>query len=985
MKKVVSVHKKTRLLLCLHALMGVGVLPAIASQLSAPLPTVSPDASMSVGAGETNNSEPSKTDNGVMDDGKLSGTEMLADGLPDDVFFGDMSASQMLTAAEIEKKLQDASMDNRFYETADVSHADTRHEDGFAKIEDGDIATLGTDKTPIGLDESAITKLPTYESVTAGQDETEGELDPTAYLPEYEYEANTPPPRPDAIVDEIKPPNLVKRLYSRLFNDGVEAVTRLKVNVYHGGERVGWDTAVESLDDFEALRAKMMARRMNNAKATDNADKVARKTLKSEPFANIVTALEEISAESVADFGASVARLRQTVITAGQAVGYYDLNFSIERAGAGEINLVMHDLGEPVVVDNAVLDVRGLGADDPAYVQAQDNAPLKQGDVFHHGNYEANKAVIDEVSGEHGYFDGRWLSNSVDVILPDNVADVNLVYDTGEQYRFDDVVFFTVDKDTGQLTTDPDKLPVKPEVLRKLVTFEMGDAYNRTATRNLSNNLLATGYFNAVNTEIVPPSQTPETGINFENTTARAETDDGSQTVDLGDGVTATIDPIDFTTSEIISDKLALVKQKAERLYNAPDDRLLVTDSSKQSRSILGRISDAVSSVAKMILPDESSDVLPELPEGVESPVLAGRKGGQDVYEDKKVPLYIFVMSDKPRDAQIGVGWGSDNGARLITKIEHNLLNRDGMQAGADVRVSQNKKGVEMYITRPMSHPLNDKVKASLGYDEEKIDQGVGHFDLSSKTLETGLSRNIIKENGWNRTYSLRYRLDELETNAPRETWQDLPVQFEGGKPTQEALLLGYAMNKMVVDNLANPMRGYRQYYSLELGKEGLLADTDMAILRAGLSGVYSFGDNSYGKDRQHQLISSLNLGYLWADDFNAVPYKLRFFAGGDQSIRGYNYESLSPLSDKGYLTGGQALAVASGEYNYEILEGLRLAVFADVGNAYDKDFKNDTKVGAGVGVRYASPVGQVRLDVATGVGEKDKSVKLHFFIGAPF
>lgn len=201
------------------------------------------------------------------------------------------------------------------------------------------------------------------------------------------------------------------------------------------------------------------------------------------------------------------------------------------------------------------------------------------------------------------------------------------------------------------------------------------------------------------------------------------------------------------------------------------------------------------------------------------------------------------------------------------------------------MRVSQNKKGVEMYITRPMSHPLNDKVKASLGYDEEKIDQGVGHFDLSSKTLETGLSRNIIKENGWNRTYSLRYRLDELETNAPRETWQDLPVQFEGGKPTQEALLLGYAMNKMVADNLANPMRGYRQYYSLELGKEGLLADTDMAILRAGLSGVYSFGDNSYGKDRQHQLIGSLNLGYLWADDFNAVPYKLRFFAGATKAF----------------------------------------------------------------------------------------------------
>ena len=970
MKKVVFVHKKTPLLLCLHTVMGIGILPATASPLSVSSLTNNPDLPTSVNGAMTMTQ--------VMDETSQNtpkGTDGVAATLTGDIFFDDIAASQILTTAQIENKLQNAHIDNHF-------------EGGFAKIDETDIATLDTNKTPIGLDEHAINELPTYESMLAKQDKTpKNELDPAAYLPEYEYKASTLPQRPDAIVDEIKPPNLIKRLYYRLFNDGVEAVTRLKVNVYHGDEYVKeyveQEMAVNGADDFKIPQAKMTAEKINNAKLTDNAQKVNRKTLKSEPFANITTALKEISAQSVADFEASAARLRQTVITAGQAVGYYDMNFSIERAGPGEINLVIHDLGEPVIAHDRVLEVRGLGADDPAYLLAQENAPLKQGDVFDHGKYEANKAVIDEVSGEHGYFDGRWLNHSADVVLPDNVADVNLVYDTGEQYHFDDVVFFTIDGDTGKMTTDPDKLPVKPELLHKLVSFEMGDAYNRSATRNLSNNLLATGYFNTVNTETVLPSQTPEEGINFENITT--QTNDGSETIDLGDGVTATIEPIDFSTSEIISDKLALVKQKAEQLYNAPDDRLLVTDSSKQSRSILGRISDAISSVAKMILPDESGDALPELSQDVQSPVLAGRKRGQDVYEDKKVPLYVFVMSDKPRDAQIGVGWGSDSGTRFITRIEHNLLNRDGMQAGADVRISQNKKGVDTYITRPIGHPLNDKAKASLGYNEERINQGVGHFDLSSRTLETGLSRNLVKDNGWNITYSLKYRLDELKTNAPRETWQDLPVQFEHGKPTQQALLLGYAMNKMVADNLANPMKGYRQHYSLELGKQGLLTDTDMAILRAGVSGVYSFGDNSHGKDRQHQLIGSLNLGYLWADDFNAVPYKLRFFAGGDQSIRGYNYDSLSPLSDKGYLTGGQALAVASGEYNYEVLEGLRLGVFADVGNAYDKDFKNDTKVGAGVGVRYASPVGQVRLDVATGVGEKDKSVKLHFFIGTPF
>ena len=78
-------------------------------------------------------------------------------------------------------------------------------------------------------------------------------------------------------------------------------------------------------------------------------------------------------------------------------------------------------------------------------------------------------------------------------------------------------------------------------------------------------------------------------------------------------------------------------------------------------------------------------------------------------------------------------------------------------------------------------------------------------------------------------------------------------------------------------------------------------------------------------------------------------------------------------------------MAVGTAEYNYEFMKDLRLAVFGDIGNAYDKGFTNDTKIGAGVGVRWASPVGQVRVDVATGVKEEGNPIKLHFFIGTPF
>jgi len=88
--------------------------------------------------------------------------------------------------------------------------------------------------------------------------------------------------------------------------------------------------------------------------------------------------------------------------------------------------------------------------------------------------------------------------------------------------------------------------------------------------------------------------------------------------------------------------------------------------------------------------------------------------------------------------------------------------------------------------------------------------------------------------------------------------------------------------------------------------------------------------------------------------------------------------------TEKGYLVGGQVLAVGSTEYNYEFKPGLRGAVFADVGNAYDTNFEADTKLGLGFGVRWASPVGMVRVDLAAGVLEDSIPVRLHFFIGSP-
>ena len=832
-------------------------------------------------------------------------------------------------------------------------------------------------------------------SDTSDQGSTPAEIiNPDDYLPDYESntqavnqsieQADKPKPR------ARNRGNIVKRLYNRFFNGGVMALPNGETTVY-----------LEQLSAEDAPNGEAVLVEADND---------------IQPIKNIKATLDDTSVQSVIDFTAALPRLRETALDAAKAVGYYDVTLRLSQPDRDTVNVVIEALGEPVLVDSRIVEIRGEGGEQEEFVALKTELPPQEGDIFNHRVYKSSKAALESLSNTYGYFDQYWLNKSVDIILPDNKADVSLVYNTGDRYEFDDVVFFTYDKKTNTLTQDPDKLPVELSLLQQLYEFTPGDPFYRPSVTKFSNDLSATRYFNTVNVEsILPPDDSSQAStLAFDNTptnsdgtldddvnddsildaangngfaslTNREDTlndnsdiggeGDSASTANSGEMVNeADIAAIEFEADEATLDKLQAIRQKAERLSRLPNDRVL-DEKDQEADNLLGKISDSISNVAQKIFPDEESILADE---NFVPPTLAGRKTPQDVATSKKIPLYVFVAADKPRDAQVGLGYGTDTGVRATAKIDYNLLNRQGYQAGAETEVSRISKNVAVYASRPWNHPLNDKLDARLTYEEEVIDQGEGNFDLSTKTLKAALARNIRSDNGWNRSYSVRYRLDELETGVDGAALDDLPIRFTSSSPKQQALLFGYGMNKTDTDSATNPTRGIRQYYSIEAGADKALSDTDLAIVRAGVSGIYSFGD-----DNKHQVLGSVNGGYIWADDFYDVPYKLRFFAGGDQSIRGYDYESLSPL-ENGYLTGGQVLAVGSAEYNYEFRPGFRGAFFTDVGNAYDKDFETETKVGVGVGIRWASPVGMVRVDVAAGVTEESIPVRLHFFIGSP-
>ena len=121
--------------------------------------------------------------------------------------------------------------------------------------------------------------------------------------------------------------------------------------------------------------------------------------------------------------------------------------------------------------------------------------------------------------------------------------------------------------------------------------------------------------------------------------------------------------------------------------------------------------------------------------------------------------------------------------------------------------------------------------------------------------------------------------------------------------------------------------------------------------------------------------------GYMVVKDFDALPPELRFFAGGDRSIRGFDYQQIGDLDEKGEVIGGKYQAIGSAEYEHYFLPKWGAAVFVDAGDAFTKQFK--TNVGAGVGVRWKSPVGLVRVDVARPlVSDFEHEWRIHIIIG---
>jgi translocation and assembly module TamA len=122
----------------------------------------------------------------------------------------------------------------------------------------------------------------------------------------------------------------------------------------------------------------------------------------------------------------------------------------------------------------------------------------------------------------------------------------------------------------------------------------------------------------------------------------------------------------------------------------------------------------------------------------------------------------------------------------------------------------------------------------------------------------------------------------------------------------------------------------------------------------------------------------------LTVDDITDVAINERIFLGGAGTIRGYGYENIAPRDNNGNLIGGRSSILFSGEARYRLNESFGIVGFVDAGNVYETMYPqfSDLKVGIGAGVRYLTPVGPIRLDVAVPLQPDKDDPNWAFYVG---
>ncbi|MEZ8191506.1 autotransporter assembly complex family protein [Vibrio sp. 1F279] len=322
--------------------------------------------------------------------------------------------------------------------------------------------------------------------------------------------------------------------------------------------------------------------------------------------------------------------------------------------------------------------------------------------------------------------------------------------------------------------------------------------------------------------------------------------------------------------------------------------------------------------------------------------------------EGREIPMKVSLAPQARNQIETGIGVSTDLGVKGTLKWKKPWVNEKGHSFNSSLSISKPEQTITAAYKIPLDDVLNDYYQIKYGM------KNLDNRDTKSLESNLALERYWRLDNGWQRTVFIRYLVENYKQGL-----QDDLAQF---------VLPGVSFSRTRTRGGSMPMWGDKQTIMVEAADDTLLSETQVVRFQGQTAWIRSIGNN-------HRGLTRLQFGGNFADEFDKLSPSLRFFAGGDNSIRGYGYESISPRDESGALTGAKFIATSSFEYQYRLVGNWWGAAFYDIGDAF-----NDTpewKHGTGVGIRWASPVGPVSLDFAWGLdAKKGDEFQLHFSLG---
>ena len=320
---------------------------------------------------------------------------------------------------------------------------------------------------------------------------------------------------------------------------------------------------------------------------------------------------------------------------------------------------------------------------------------------------------------------------------------------------------------------------------------------------------------------------------------------------------------------------------------------------------------------------------------------------------DQRIPLHLATTPRARRKYEAGLGYGTDTGARLTAALETRRVTKRGHKLRGEMRLSEVKNTYGGEYRIPLGIEAGESLSLTGASVSEKFEDG----ESLKYTLGASLNRT---PGSWKRRVYLEYAHEESE--------------IAGASSTSDLLIPGISFTRGEADDPIHTRMGWSVFFDVHGARKELLSESNFLQTRLLARGALPLGNRM-------RLLGRAEWGMNFPDEFSELPASQRFYAGGDQSVRGYAYQSLGPRNEEGLVIGGKFLSAFSVETEIRVWNHWGAALFVDAGGADDRAGPA-LSVGAGLGLRYRAPIGTVNLDLAHPFDEEeDREVRVHFSV----